>query len=182
MRKSHYLIINISFFIIFLQASCIFRAYKEINYFDITASNMKLAEYSPYIDITTVATQGPFRTKMVIRTGKHKVIFDEYNRWAQTPDAMLKRYLKQRFLQHPSDGSPYKISIKILNFEADRFNHCTIFTVQYSIKPPSGKASEFSFSKATKSTDITAEVFSENMSNAFQELAEDIKKKVSESK
>jgi hypothetical protein len=120
---------------------------------------------------------------MVFRIARHKVIFDEFNRWSQTPDSLLRRFLEQCFPKNPENSKkPYKVTVDILNIEGDRFNKRTVFTADYTIKAPDGTVREYSFSKEQKAENLTPEVFADNIASAFSELSESIRKNIEKQK
>jgi len=175
---------TLSFLILLLTTtSCIFRPYQQVNYYDIASLSPDGNPQAPNVEFPLVTVQGPFRTKMVFRIAKHKVIFDEFNRWSQAPDSLLRRFLEQCFPKNPENSKkPYKVTVDILNIEGDRFNKRTVFTADYTIKAPDGTVREYSFSKEQKAENLTPEVFADNIASAFSELSESIRKNIEKQK
>jgi hypothetical protein len=165
--------------LLLITTSCIFRPYQQVDYYDIVTKPAEEASTQPNVDFPLVTVQGPFRTKMVFRITKHKIMFDEFNRWSQTPDSLLKRYMEQSFPKNPkNEKKPFKVTVKILNIEGDRFNKKTVFSAEYTIKTPNGIIKEYSFSKDQKSENLTPEVLADNTAAAFSELATSIRKNI----
>jgi len=74
---------------------------------------------------------GPYRTKMVRRTGPQELAVDELNQWVQSPSALLRHRLRLAF---PAPASArYRVDGEILVFEEDAAAAEAVLEVAYVI-------------------------------------------------
>jgi ABC-type uncharacterized transport system auxiliary subunit len=115
-----------------LPAGCLFQgeAYRPVRFFDLgepaatTPANLEIGNFS---------VSGPYRHKMVSRAANHELHIDEYNQWAQTPSAMLTRYLRQAFAES-TPGTRYRVGGDILVFAADPTTGEAVLEVTFTLR------------------------------------------------
>ena len=129
MLKSLKLFTFLSISALLLCAGCsIFPKNQDIpvTYFDIgTPGQMKALKKVPQVSIQDVRTMEPYNERMVFRTSETLIEIDEYNRWASSPEEMIKKYFILAFnqndlnkLQLKKDGI-LQINAQILCLESD---------------------------------------------------------------
>ena len=171
----HFFLLIIMLTLVTITTSCIFRPPSTIKYYDI---NLPKPDNGNTIDVTfpIITTKGPYRTKMVWRKNKRDLYFDDMNRWTQSPDNLLKKYLELSFLKNTmSKSKPYKVYIEILLCEFNQDTKEVIFVAKYKIKSPNGKEQQYAIRLQRKNKEINADVFADSMSEIFKEFADKIK-------
>lgn len=123
------LFILVSLFSSFLISGCsIFPKNEDIpvTYFDIGSPGQTDSRKSaPQADVMDVKTMDPYNERMVFRASETHVEIDEYNRWASSPDEMIKKYFILAFNQNDRNklqlqGSDrLELYVKILCLESD---------------------------------------------------------------
>lgn len=136
-----------SFSIMFL-ASCILSPtpFHEVRYHDLGNPDIINAN-GPYVDFSKFTTSGPYKTKMVFRSENNELQINEYNRWAQSPESLIGRYLQIAFRANPPNGNMKKYSVNgtVLVFEADKKKQQAVLIIEYTIvEPYQGKKKSFS--------------------------------------
>lgn len=169
---------------IVLLTGCVFTREKftPVKYYDI--GNPDPSKYSSVaLRVGAFTVTGPYKQEMVFRTEKNELIKDQYNRWVQTPDVMLKRYLKMAF----SEASARKdctITGNILSFEADLAGKEAVFVIEYRIASSSStdtllveKTSTFKVKYEGASPDSTAGAMATAVASFTEAVAGDLKGK-----
>ena len=159
------------YILVFSCLSCLGpREYVSPSYFDLgrpVAKDIKL-------NINSIVQEGPYRSRMIIRTASGSVKLDEYQRWTQSPDLMLTHYLKQSF----KPGGEFNLEGEIISFENDQAKGKAVFTFHYTINKMSNKVLTGSFIQE-RDCDESPEAFSKAMGQMASELAEELTKKLS---
>lgn len=95
--------------------------YHPVSYFDIGAPK-NLSPTGLKVQIQPFVSEGPYDPPMVFKSGPYSVQFDQYNRWSQFPNNMLRRYF-ELYLNDPSTEADfsaipkYSLSATLVNFE-----------------------------------------------------------------
>jgi ABC-type uncharacterized transport system auxiliary subunit len=114
-----------------LLAGCLFSGdtYHPVRFFDLGEPS---ATMMTNLQVGNFSVSGPYRHKMVFRTAEHELLVDEYNQWAQTPSALLTRYLRQAFSK--SARARYQVDGDILVFAGDPTANEAILEVVFTIR------------------------------------------------
>lgn len=125
------------------------------------------------VTVGRFGAEGPYKSKMILRSLGNNLHFNDYAKWAQSPELMLKRYLKLAFGTASSAGSrtrgEFVVSGTILVFEADEPSRTVSLVVDYAIKR-SGSFKQLDSGRASFSTRLTT-VTSDSISVAMSENA-----------
>jgi uncharacterized lipoprotein YmbA len=121
-----------------LLTGCIFSVpYKEVGYYDLNSPEKPLSDGTRVkVNIFKNIETGKF--KMVYRDGESRVIVDDYNKWVQTPDLMVSRYLQAAFSNdkittEEQGASEFVISGTVFIFAIDLKSRKTSLGVSYKI-------------------------------------------------
>ena len=121
-----------------LLTGCIFSVpYKEVGYYDLNSPEKPLSDGTRVkVNIFKNIETGKF--KMVYRDGESRVIVDDYNKWVQTPDLMVSRYLQAAFSNdkvttEEQGASEFVISGTVFMFAIDLKSRKTSLGVSYKI-------------------------------------------------
>jgi hypothetical protein len=160
---------------VLMLTGCVFtkEKFKPVRYFDI--GNPEIAKSPICLKVGSFTVTGPYKQEMVYRTEKNELLKDQYNKWALTPDILLRRYL---IIAYPGDSSKeleITITGNILSFEADILKKEVLFTVEYRITASSNIATieKISAFKA-KFDDSSPEAFAQAMSHAVSDFTESL--------
>jgi hypothetical protein len=162
---------------------CVFtkERFKPVRYYDI--GNPEAAKTPVCLKVGSFTVTGPYKQEMIYRTEKNELEKDQYNKWALTPDVLLRRYLKMSFPGETLREPGAAITGNILAFEADVVKKEVLFTVEYRItSPESSNAAvlEKTASFKAKLDEISPESFASAMSQAVSDftgnLSLDLKK------
>jgi hypothetical protein len=123
--------------------------------------------------VRRLRTEGPYKSKMILRRPGNNLHFNNYTKWAQSPELMLTRYLKLA-LGAASNGTSrdrngFSVTGTILVFEADEPSRTVSLVVDYAIKR-TGSLKSLDAGRASFSTKLTA-VTSNSISSAMSENA-----------
>lgn len=157
---------------ILMLAGCVFTKEKfiPVKYYDIGNPSVK---FPVSLKVGSFAVTGPYKQEMVYRTEKNELLKDQYNKWALTPDILLKRYLKMSFPGESSGKAGAAIGGNILSFEADILKKEAVFTLEYRIQSNSNNATlEKTLTFKAKLDDTSPEAFAKAMSLAVSDFAE----------
>lgn len=161
-------------------------SYTPVNYYDI--GRPQRHKTPPVaIKMGTVKCEGPENSRMAFRTSPTCVKFDEFNRWSQTPDRLVKRYLLL-YLNDPAladvDTEPTTIltvDLKIICFECDLTSGRAVLIVDIAVKKASSDAIwSGTYHEETELNGKTASAYSEAMSKAAQTVADKFSQKLLE--
>jgi hypothetical protein len=140
------------------------------------------------VSVGRLRTEGPYKFKMILRRSGNNLYFNDYTRWAQSPELMLRRYLKLSLGAAPNDTSRdrngFFVTGTILVFEADESLRTVSLVVDYVIKrTESGKLldagrASFSTELTTVSSDSIAVAMSENTAKFADLIMKEINKMV----
>jgi len=129
------------------------------------------------LKVGSFAVTGPYKQEMVYRTEKNELEKDPYNKWALTPDILLRRYLKMSFPGETSREPGTAITGNILSFEADVVKKEVLFTVEYRITSQENSSAavlEKNVSFKAKLDDVSPEAFARAMSQAVSAFTESL--------
>jgi ABC-type uncharacterized transport system auxiliary subunit len=136
-------------FLMFLAGCSIFPdpPYVPVHYFDLgypAPSGPRLK-----LKVRNVNTIGPYYEKMVFRTSANSMKFDEFNRWSDLPDRMLRRYFILAFEPDAGQngkpgGKVYVLDAEILQFEGNLSEKTAGLTVKIVLSDPPNGAPVFS--------------------------------------
>ena len=98
--------------------------YIKTYFFDIGSPAARINAANFKVDNITFSTASMYRQKMVFRIAPSTVLFDEYNRWSMSPDALIRRSFVMAVADNTSgyqdDKIPhYSIEGQIMMLEAD---------------------------------------------------------------
>ncbi len=164
-----------------LVSGCIFtrERFIPVKYYDIgNPDNTKYASTSLRVGAFTVT--GPYRQEMVFRTEKNELVKDQYSRWVQAPDDMLRRYLKIAF-PDTSGKKEYAVTGNILTFEADMNTREAVLVIEYRITSASSVESvllERTFTSRKKFEGNSPEVLAGAMATAVADFADSMCKEL----
>lgn len=162
---------------------CIFtkEKFNAVRYYDI--GNPEVAKSPICLKVGSFSITGPYKQDMIYRTEKNELIRDQYNKWALTPDVLLRRYLKMSFPGESSKESGFTITGNILSFEADVQKKEVLFTVEYRIEAQTGsnvavleKTSTFKAKLDGNSPEAFASAMSRAVSDFAENMSLDLKK------
>ena len=162
-------------------------SYTPVNYYDL---GRPLSHKTPpvRIKIGTVRCEGPENTRMTFRVSRTHVQFDEYNRWDQSPEKMLRRFLMQ-YINDPalSDGNVDKptliLDLRLLCFECDLTKNQAFLVVEALAKKPApGEQLVLSetYHQSIDLKDKTATAYAEAMSTAVHAMTSKLTQKLIE--
>ena len=184
---------NISYLKIFclvvfvcVMTSCVLSptTFRVVKYHDLGNPDM-INTKGPYVDFSRLTLNGPYKTKMVFRAKNNQLVINEYHKWAQTPDALLGRYLSLAFRGQPESDSVKSYSIKgmILAFEADEETSKAVLMIEYTIvEPYQGKKKSFSKTFTADMKEKKPGYLAAAMAEIAADLAEQLKKDMLEMK
>ena len=120
-----------------LLTGCIFSVpYKEVGYYDLN-SPAKILPAGATVKVDIFKNIEPGKYKMVYRDGESRVIVDDYNKWVQTPDLMVSRYLQAAFsndkVTEGQEASEFEISGTVFMFAIDLKSRKTSLGASYKI-------------------------------------------------
>jgi ABC-type uncharacterized transport system auxiliary subunit len=102
-----------------------------VNYYEISSPE-RLQPTINDLEIGKFTVTGPYEKRMVFKSGKNQLQFDEFNRWAQNPEQMLKRFFT--ILIPQTEVKPTRIlSAEILEFACDLDSQKALLCVTISI-------------------------------------------------
>lgn len=158
-------------------AGCVFtkERFTPVRYYDI--GNPEAVKSPICLKVGSFAVTGPYRQEMIYRTEKNELLRDQYNKWALTPDILLRRYLKMSYPGETSRESGVAITGNILAFEADILEKEVLFTVEYRITAqanPNAAALEKTSAFRAKLDDTSPEAFARAMSHAVSDFTESL--------
>ena len=123
---------------------------------------------------------GPYKTKMVLRRPGNRLTFNEYARWASSPETMLSRYLKMALapVAEKRVGIKERLTLEgvILVFEVDEATRSVTLQIDCRLVK-NGKTSDASAIRARFSTKV-AEISSESVAEAMSENAAELAKRI----
>ena len=156
-------------------SGCVFtkEKFNPVRYYDI--GNPESAKSPICLKVGAFTVTGPYKQDMIYRTDKNELIRDQYNKWALTPDILLRRYLKMSFPGESSKESGLTISGNILSFEADVLKKEVLFTLEYRITAQPGlnaAALEKTATFKAKLDDPSPEAYAMAMSHAVSDFIE----------
>ena len=166
--------------------------YRPVSYFDI-GSPKNLSPTGLKVQIMPFVAEGPYDTPMVFKTGAYCVQFDQYNRWSQFPNNMLRRYF-ELYLNDPSTEADfsavpkYSLSATIVNFEgslapsgAEAGNEA-VLTLNVSVQDYTNGKLLWNklFHEVAPMPSRSAQSFAQAMSEAVAKVAPKVKDKILE--
>lgn len=162
---------------VLMLAGCVFtkEKFKPVRYYDI--GNPDVAKSPICLKVASFTVTGPYRQEMVYRTEKNELLKDQYNKWALTPDILLRRYLK---ISYPGDSlkeSEITITGNILCFEADILKKEALLTVEYRITAKADlkiAAIEKTSTFKAKLDDSSPEAFAQAMARTVSDFTESL--------
>ena len=162
---------------VLMLAGCVFtkEKFKPVRYYDI--GNPEAAKSPICLKVGSFAVTGPYKQEMIYRTDKNELLRDQYNKWALTPDILLRRYLKMSFPGESSRELGLTIAGNIISFEADVVKKEVLFTVEYRITAQANSntaAQEKTSTFRAKLEDMSPEAFAEAMSHAVSDFTENL--------
>ena len=162
---------------VFLSAGCgvlITEPYTKTTVYDLGIPKLNNTTGIP-IKINRFRMEGPYKSKMILRSRNNDLRVNDYKKWAQSPELMLTRYLKLALGSDSSGESrtsdTFSVSGTILVFEADEPSQMVSLVVDYAIKR-SGVVRSLNFGRASFSTKITS-VTSDSIASAMSKNAAD---------
>ncbi len=158
-------------------AGCVFtkEKFKPVRYYDI--GNPETVSSPICLKVGSFVVTGPYKQEMIYRTEKNALEKDPYNKWALTPDILLRRYLKMSFPGEISREPATAITGNILSFEADVVKKEVLFTVEYRITSQGNSNTavlEKTMSFKAKLDDESPEAFARAMSQAVSAFTESV--------
>lgn len=159
-----------------ISSGCVFTTepYRLVKYHDL--GNPDIIDTNGYsVKILPFDMSGPYKHKMVYRTGKNELSSSEYNRWCQTPETMLTRYLKIAFGDRRK-GVVFTLSGTIFSFEANMTEKKAVLTVEYEITKTDTKEilQTDCLSFRSDLADTTPQTFADAMTEVSAKFAEKI--------
>ncbi|MHB9139090.1 MAG: hypothetical protein ACYC4Q_06780 [Victivallaceae bacterium] len=121
-----------------LLSGCIFSVpYREVGYYDLNRAERILPD-GARVKVNIFKNIETGKYKMVYRDGESRVIVDDYNKWVQTPDLMVSRYLQAAFSNdkvttEEQGTSEFEISGTVFMFAIDLKSRKTMLGVSYKI-------------------------------------------------
>lgn len=169
----------LSIFSVCLIASCVFSptSFKSVQYHDLGMPRI-INEQGPYVKFDRFLMNGPYKNKMVFRGQNNQLVIDEYNKWAQTPESMLERYMDMAFRGKADSESikAYSVKVTVMAFEAEINSKKAVLIVEYSIvEPLQGKNKSFSKTYNYPMKEMRPEDFSQAMANISGQFATQLK-------
>lgn len=168
---------------VLMLAGCVFTKEKfhPVRYYDI--GNPEAGKSPICLQVGLFSVIGAYRQDMIYRTEKNELERDQFNKWALTPDILVRRYLKMSFLGESSKESGFAITGNILSFEADVLKKEVLFTLEYRITTQANpddavleKTSTFKVTLDDSSPEAFARAMSRAVSDFTESLASDLKK------
>ena len=155
-----------------MMTSCVLspKPFRPVTYHDLGTPEI-INKQGPFVKFTRFVMNGPYKNKMVFRSTNNKLIIDEYNKWAQTPETMLGRYMALAFRGKSEAGNAktYLVDITVMSFEALVESGNALLIVEYTIVEPfQGKKRSFSRTFTAKMEKVNPE----NLAIAMSKIAE----------
>ena len=171
---SRLLIISVA---VLMLTGCVFtkERFKPVRYYDI--GNPMEAKSPVCLKVGSFTVTGPYKQEMIYRTEENELSKDQYNKWALTPDILLRRYLKMSFPGETLKEPVTSITGNILSFEADVVKKEVLFTVEYRITSQGNSNAavlEKNMSFKAKLDDASPEAFARAMSRAVSDFTENL--------
>ncbi len=164
-----------------ITSGCLFMSepFKPINYYDLGKTPEPAGLETP-ARIAGVKMSGPYKSSMVFRLKPNELTMNDYNKWAQTPETLVKSYLTAFMGQSlRSEGDATLLNANILAFEADLLTDKpeAVLTVEWTVAPPQGAGKSMSGgikSYRTEMKDKTPACFAEAMTISVAKFAEEL--------
>ncbi|MEI6056326.1 MAG: hypothetical protein WCR55_09750 [Lentisphaerota bacterium] len=182
MMKTSKLFTFISLSLLLLCAGCSIFPKNEnipVTYFDIGApGEIEGLKQSPQVDIQDVKTMDPYNERMVFRVSETHIEIDEYNRWASSPDEMIRKYFVIAFNQNDLNkvklqgDNRLELYVQILCLESDLTKKTVKVTLAVQIKKSLDGNVVYSeiLSEQQSVDNVTAEKFAETVKNLIDKM------------
>lgn len=147
-------------------ASCV--SYRPVTNYDLLPVPIK-NDYPAHWQLS-VSNLTAVSGKMQFRKDLQQLLIDDYNRWVQSPDQMLRRYLQLKLASVPGSG---KIRIAILEWDFDLSTREARLALELQLD---GKETEVLAESAflSEGVEANAENFAGAMGRAAEAMAEKI--------
>ena len=143
--------------------------YKETTVYDLGVPE-NVNKSSIPVSIGRFRMDGPYKSRMVLRSSGNKLKFNDYKKWARSPELMLSRYLKlalNTYSDTPGNSfRHYAVDGTIFVFEADEASRSVRLVVAYSIKKTGRRDHPVASGRASFTTKID-QISSDSISNAM---------------
>jgi ABC-type transport auxiliary lipoprotein component len=175
---------NTSLFVFLSLVACLFsscilspKPFRSVKYHDLGMPSI-INKKGPFVEFLRFAMNGPYKNKMVFRAENNQLVIDEYNKWAQTPETMLGRYMALAFRgKSESDNvKTYSVTATLMAFEADESTENAVLIIEYTIVEPfQGRKKSFSRTFTTKMKAMSPNDFANAMVEIAANLAKQLK-------
>ena len=164
--------------------SCSFlstKPYQKVSYF--TLGNDEQFEKTNYnVTINVFRSLLPEKFRMIYIKNQYQVYIDDYNKWIQPPEFMLKKYLNNKFA-YQSQETNFMVSGTIENFDIDTDNFEVRINVTYKIYEKNDVVHKKlicarQFNKKTKFKKLDPKAFAKAFTLLSNNLAEDIRNSI----
>lgn len=137
---------------------------------------------APKVMVLTFHSESTYGSRMVFKMNDHQIKFDEFNRWAASPDEMVRTMLTAYLSGNKEQNGPPELSIEgdVLKFYCDLPNKNVNITIAVTVREyPSQKIIWCEvFSRNVKIEQDTAGNFAAAASKGTLEIAEAIKNRL----
>lgn len=109
--------------------------YKKVYYFDIGSPAQRYEIKTRHVGGVSVNASAPYYEKMVFRSSRNRVEFDEYNRWNAMPADILHSYIVMACMRDKNDDDATRIlKVEIFRFEFDLTNNKAVCDLSFRIE------------------------------------------------
>ena len=152
------------------------KPYQKVNYFTL-GNNPSFKKSSYNIDIKVFNSLLPEKFRMIYIKNQYQVYIDDYNKWIQPPEFMLKKYLSNKFANQ-SQKNNFIITGTIENFDIDTDKFMARMNVTYKItdkNKPLNPICIRQLNKTKKFDKLDPKDFAKAFTMLSEELANDIR-------
>lgn len=146
-----------------------------VTYFDIGApGEIESLKKAPQVDIQDVKTMDPYNERMVFRASETHIEIDEYNRWASSPNEMIKKYFILALNQNDLNkvqlqgNERLKLYVQILCLELDLNKKSVKMTLFVQIRKSFG--GDVIYSEVLSENESVNNVTAENFAGSVKTL------------
>ncbi len=149
--------------------------YRPVNYYDLDCK--AAVNEALNIRIDEVSSVRPYSEKMVFRISGNRLEIDEFNRWADSPAELVRKYFTLAFQKKSPEAPALELKAEILQFEADLENRSVKIVIQAAV---SGQktVSDRIYSQNVALEKVTGENFARGVETALSKIVEEISKDV----
>ena len=167
-----------------LITGCCINSSPSTEYFTIDTGST-FANYNYNIEISPIASNELYGQKMVFLKTQNSIFFDNFNKWAQTPDKMITSYFDLYFnnpAAPPLKGNytPLKLSANILKLDCNITNKECLLSIKVSVvnSPDNKLLSNTIYTEKQPISKLSAASFASSTSVTLKSIAKKIEESI----